>query len=76
MKKRKTQAEHRLPNPAPTQDTVRPVMRSVVNDVLIHVYLACGHMLTYSKTKFVGELPSAIECWACCLVGNSEKTKQ
>jgi hypothetical protein len=44
---------------------VRKVERAETDGILIHFYLACGHLITEHKSDYPYRLPSAVECWAC-----------
>ena len=44
---------------------VRAVVRVVSEGVLVHLYLACGHLITMHKDDFHGKFPAELECWAC-----------
>ena len=61
-----------LPWPEASSDPkhIQPVMRSVADGIFIHFYLACGHLITISKSDVGERSPSTIECWACAENGN------
>ncbi len=43
---------------------MQKVVRSVRDGILVHCYLACGHMLTMHQED-LKESGHSIECWAC-----------
>jgi hypothetical protein len=45
--------------------TAQRVVRSVSEATVVHFYLACGHLITISKSELVGTLPGEMRCWAC-----------
>ena len=44
---------------------VRRVVRVETDGILVHFYLACGHLITERKKDVASRLSSEIECWAC-----------
>ena len=44
---------------------MRKVVRVATDGILVHFYLACGHLITERKSDWLGKSPSEIECWAC-----------
>jgi hypothetical protein len=49
---------------------MQPVLRSVTDELFVHFYLACGHLITIPKGEITGTLPRTIECWACAAESN------
>ena len=44
---------------------MQPILRTVHDGVLVHCYLACGHLITLRKEDMHRPSPSEMECWAC-----------
>jgi hypothetical protein len=55
---------HQKNLPAETK-IMQPVVREAQEGILVHFYLACGHMITMRKEDLEESSPSSIECWAC-----------
>ena len=47
------------------QKIMQSVVRRVQESLLVHFYLACGHMITMNGGELKAAFPSSIECWAC-----------
>ncbi|MFZ0704561.1 MAG: hypothetical protein WAM71_03075 [Candidatus Korobacteraceae bacterium] len=47
--------------------TSQRVLRSVAETTFVHFYLACGHLITISKSELEGALPGEMKCWACAV---------
>ena len=43
------------------------VVRLVSETTFVHFYLACGHLITVSKSGLEGAWPREMECWACAM---------
>jgi hypothetical protein len=41
------------------------VVRTVRENVFVHFYLVCGHMITMTNADIKETSPISIECWAC-----------
>ena len=41
------------------------VQRVVREGTLVHLHLACGHLITEHASDLAEQVPSEVECWAC-----------
>lgn len=53
------------PEPDSNLKLVRAVVRTVSEGALVHVYLACGHLITVQRGDLKNAAPTEMECWAC-----------
>lgn len=49
----------------PEPESLRKVLSMVTDGNLVHLHLACGHLITQLKSDFNGRTPTEIDCWAC-----------
>ena len=49
----------------PAPESLRKVVSTVTDGILVHFHLACGHLVTQHKNDFIGTMPTEIDCWAC-----------
>ena len=55
-----------MPRKMPPQpENLRKVLSMVTDGNLVHLQLACGHLITQHKDDFNGRAPTEIDCWAC-----------
>ena len=61
-----------LPWPEPDSDpkNPQPILRSVDDGSFVHLYLACGHLITIPKDNVGKTLARAMTCWACGIQQN------
>jgi hypothetical protein len=55
----------------PKPENLRKVLSMVADGNLVHLHLACGHLITQLKSDFDGRAPTEIDCWACAAESNS-----
>jgi hypothetical protein len=44
---------------------IQLVVRTVRESAFVHLYLACGHMITMTDEDIEETSPISLECWAC-----------
>ena len=55
-----------MPRDSPSGPTfLRKVVRVANDGVLLHFYLACGHLISKSRSEVAGGMPTSVDCWAC-----------
>lgn len=55
----------------PQPESLRKVLNAVTDGNLVHLHLACGHLITHLKSDFNGKIPTEIDCWACAAENKS-----